>query len=83
MIASFLNGFKSSDVDQLILALVVRLGVILVKKLDVKFSHVFIRYKDTHYYLNLFCFFFKNFDEFFNSSLSIAAWLAQIWSTEH
>ena len=49
MTACFLNSFKISDMDQLILALISRFGVILVlKKLDVNFSSVFIRYKDTH-----------------------------------
>ena len=47
--ASFLNSFKTSDIDQLILALRFRFGVIFwSKKLDIKFSRVFIRYKDTH-----------------------------------
>ena len=31
--ASFLNGLKISDVDQLILALIFRFGIILVKKI--------------------------------------------------
>ena len=31
--ASFLNGFKISDADQLILALIFRFGVILVQKI--------------------------------------------------
>ena len=45
----FLIGFKISDMDHLILALIFIFGVILVlKKLDVKFSRVFIRYKETH-----------------------------------
>ena len=49
MTACFLNSFEISDMDQLILALISRSGVILVlKKLDVNFSRVFIRYKDTH-----------------------------------
>ena len=49
MTACFLNSFKIFDMDQLILALISRFGVILVvKKLDVNFSGVFIRYKDTH-----------------------------------
>ena len=46
--ARFLNGFKISDLDQLILGLIFRFGVILAKKLDVTFSRVFIRYKDAH-----------------------------------
>ena len=41
---SFLNGFKISDTDQLILALIFRFGVILAYKMDVKFSGVFVRY---------------------------------------
>ena len=44
----FLNCFKISDIDQLILALVFRFGVNWSKKLDVKFIRVFSRYKDTH-----------------------------------
>ena len=44
----FLNCFKISDIDQLILALLFRFGVIWSKKLDVKFICVFSRYKDTH-----------------------------------
>ena len=47
MTARLLNGFKISDINQLILALKFRFGVIWSKKLDVKFSHVFIRHKDT------------------------------------
>ena len=48
----FLIGFKISDMDHLILTLIFIFGVILVlKKLDVKFSRVFIRYKETHYTL--------------------------------
>ena len=40
---------KSSDIDQLILTLIFRFEVISVqKKMDAKFSRVFIRYKDTH-----------------------------------
>ena len=47
--ASILNGFKISDIYQLILALIRRFGVILVlQKLDVQFNgRVFIEYKDT------------------------------------
>ena len=41
----FVNGFKISDIDQFILTLIFRFEVILV---DVNFSRVFIRYKDTH-----------------------------------
>ena len=50
MTACFLNSFKISDIDRsTLLALISRSEVILVlKKLNVKFSHVFIRYKDTH-----------------------------------
>ena len=49
MTACFLNSFKISDMDQLILALISSFGVILVlKELDVNFSRVFIRYKNTH-----------------------------------
>ena len=47
----YLTASKSSeDVDQLILALIFRFGVILSYKIarEVKFSRVFIRYKDTH-----------------------------------
>ena len=44
----FLSGFKSADIDQLILALFLDLGLFWSKKLDVKFTHVFIRYKNTH-----------------------------------
>ena len=44
----FLNGLKIPDLDLiLILALIFRFGVIL----DVKFSRVFIRCKDTHWTL--------------------------------
>ena len=46
MTASFLNGFKISDIDQLILAL--DLGLFWAEKLDIKFRLVVIRYKDTH-----------------------------------
>ena len=31
--ASFLNGFKISDIDQLVLALIFRFGVILVQRI--------------------------------------------------
>ena len=51
MIVSVLNGFKISDIDQLILALVsinLELGLFWSTKLDVKFSCVFFRYKDTY-----------------------------------
>ena len=52
MIVSVLNGFKISDIDQLIiLALVsinLELGLFCSTKLDVKFSCVFFRYKDTY-----------------------------------
>ena len=34
--ASFLNGFKISDIDQLILALIFRFGIMLVKKIGRK-----------------------------------------------
>ena len=44
----FLDGFKISDIAQLILALILDLGLFRSKKSDVKFSRVFIRYKDTH-----------------------------------
>ena len=44
----YYHGFKICDIDKLILALIFRFRVILVlKKLDVKFSRVFMRYKDT------------------------------------
>ena len=44
----YYHGFKISDIDKLILALIFRFRVILVlKKLDVKFSCIFMRYKDT------------------------------------
>ena len=46
MTASFLNGFKIADIDQLILG--PDLGLFWAEKLDIKFSLVFIRYKDTH-----------------------------------
>ena len=42
----FLNDFKISDIDQLTLTLIFRFGVIWSKKLDVKFSRVFIGYKE-------------------------------------
>ena len=48
MTASFLNGFKIPDIDQLSLTLVFRFGAILVQKLDVEFSSVFVRHKDIH-----------------------------------
>ena len=44
--ASFLNGFKISDTDQLIPALILDLGLFWCKKLDV--SRSFITYKDNH-----------------------------------
>ena len=45
----FCTASKSSDVDQLILALIfLDLGLFWSKKLDVKFSRVYIRYKDTY-----------------------------------
>ena len=45
---SFLNGFKISDIDELVPALkYLDLGLFWSSKLDVKFSRVFIRYKDT------------------------------------
>ena len=37
-----------SDTDQLTLVLILDLGLFWSKKLDIEFSHVFIRYKDTH-----------------------------------
>ena len=40
----FFSSFKISNIDQLTLALLFRFWVIL----DLKFSCVFIRYKDTH-----------------------------------
>ena len=49
MTVSFLNGFKISDIDQLSLTLIFRFGVILVQKLDVEFSSVLVRHKDTHF----------------------------------
>ena len=49
MTVSFLNGFKISDIDELVLALIyLDLELFWSKKVDVKFSCVFIRYKDTH-----------------------------------
>ena len=61
----FLIGFKISDMDHLILALIFIFGVILVlKKLDVKFSRVFIRYKETHYTLISFVFSLRSINEF-------------------
>ena len=53
----FLNGFKISDIDQLIPALMLRFGLFWSKKLDVKFSRVVIRYKDTLLIINFFLFF--------------------------
>ena len=48
MTGSFLNGFKISDIDQLILALIIfRFGVILVNKIGRKVSCV-CRYKLRH-----------------------------------
>ena len=44
----FLDGFKISDIDLLILALIFRFGLFWSKTLDVKLSRVFTRYKDTH-----------------------------------
>ena len=41
----FLNGFKLSDIDQLILPLM-DLGLLSSKKLDVKLSRVFIKHED-------------------------------------
>ena len=58
MTASFLNGFKISDIDQLILALILHNILEWSKKLDVKFSRVFIRCKDILLNLNFFVFFF-------------------------
>ena len=57
MTASFLNGFKIYDIDQLILAVLFRFGLFWSKKLDVKFSRVFIRYENTHYISISFVFF--------------------------
>ena len=39
-----MNGFKISDIDQLILALRFRFGVFSSKIMDVKFCRVFIKY---------------------------------------
>ena len=46
--ATFLNSFKISDIDQLILALIFRFGVIWPKKSNVKFSLVIYVIKDIH-----------------------------------
>ena len=53
---SFLNGFKLSDIDQLILALM-DLGLFWSKKLDVKLSRVFIKHKRRSLNINFFLFF--------------------------
>ena len=52
--ASLLNGFKISDIDELIPALILDLGSRLCTKLDV--SRFFISYKDNHLTLIYFVF---------------------------
>ena len=47
-----MDGYKISDIAQLILALILDFGLFRSKKSDVKFSRVFIRYKDTHFQKN-------------------------------
>ena len=70
MTASFLNGFKISDIDQIILALVLRCGIIFVQK---NWSVQPCLYQIQRHSLNINLSFFMNYKWFFE----------RVWLTCH